>query len=209
MFIFHAAPAATDFSRLKRSGFTRGIISRMYTELFTLSLPTSRFPIFRLPTLSFTTTVVHIIGFFILAFPFFVSVNVFAFIDASTSNVFISKTKKVTQWWGAFLINLSYLSYDALYVFPLFPLYLGEIRLGGFELLDITIIGIFGLIFIGIFIVILFRLTIAYDTSCTLLCWLYLTPCQHLTAIPFLHPTAISVEYRTCHIGTLTTVLYG
>ena len=31
---------------------------------------------------------------FILAFPFFVSVNIFAFSEASTSNVFFSKTKK-------------------------------------------------------------------------------------------------------------------
>ena len=53
---FHAALVATDFSRLKKSGFTRNIISRVYTVLFTLSLPTPRFPVFRLPTLSFTTT---------------------------------------------------------------------------------------------------------------------------------------------------------
>ena len=53
---FHAAPAATDLSRLKRSGFTRDIISRVSTVLFTSSLPTSRFPVFRLPTLSFPTT---------------------------------------------------------------------------------------------------------------------------------------------------------
>ena len=54
--LFHAAPAATDFSRLKRSGFTGYIISRVSTALFTSSLPTSRFPVFRLPTSSFPTT---------------------------------------------------------------------------------------------------------------------------------------------------------
>ena len=48
---FHAAPAATDFSRLKRSGFMRTIISRVSAACFMLSLPTSRFPVFRLPTL--------------------------------------------------------------------------------------------------------------------------------------------------------------
>ena len=53
---FHAAPAATDFRRLKRYGFTRDIISRVSTVLFTSSLPTSRFPVFRLPDLSFPTT---------------------------------------------------------------------------------------------------------------------------------------------------------
>ena len=53
----HADPAATEFSRLKRSGFTQDIISRVSTVLFfTSSLPTSRFPVFRLPTLSFPTT---------------------------------------------------------------------------------------------------------------------------------------------------------
>ena len=56
MFIFHAAPATTDVSRFKRSGFTRNIISRVSTPLFTLLLPTSRFPVFRLPTLLFPTT---------------------------------------------------------------------------------------------------------------------------------------------------------
>ena len=53
---FHPALTATDFSRLKRSGFTRNIISRVSTVLFTLPLPTSRFPIFRFPNLSFPTT---------------------------------------------------------------------------------------------------------------------------------------------------------
>ena len=53
---FYAAPASTDFSRLKRSGFTRNIISRISTALFISSMPTSRFTVFRLPTLSFTTT---------------------------------------------------------------------------------------------------------------------------------------------------------
>ena len=48
---FHAAPAATDISRLKRSGFTCAIISRVFTACFMSSLPTSRFPVFRLPTL--------------------------------------------------------------------------------------------------------------------------------------------------------------
>ena len=53
---FHTAPVTTDVSRLKRSGFTRDIISRICTALFTSSLPTSRFPVFRLPDLSFPTT---------------------------------------------------------------------------------------------------------------------------------------------------------
>ena len=53
---FHAAPAATDFSRLKRSGFTRDIISCVSTVLLTSSMPTSRFPVFRLPTLPLPTT---------------------------------------------------------------------------------------------------------------------------------------------------------
>ena len=38
---FHAATAATDFSRLKRSGFTRNIISRVSTVWFMSSLPMS------------------------------------------------------------------------------------------------------------------------------------------------------------------------
>ena len=48
---FHATPATTDFSRLKRYGFMRAIISRVSTACFMLSLPTSRFPVFRSPTL--------------------------------------------------------------------------------------------------------------------------------------------------------------
>ena len=44
---------ATDFSRLKRSGFTRDIISHVSTSLFMTSLPTSRIPVFRIPTLLF------------------------------------------------------------------------------------------------------------------------------------------------------------
>ena len=46
---FHVAPAATNFSRIKRSGFTRTIISRVYIAYFMSSLPTSQFPVFRLP----------------------------------------------------------------------------------------------------------------------------------------------------------------
>ena len=52
---FHAAPAATDFSRLKRSGFTCNIILRVSAAWFISSLPTSRFPVFRLPTLFSST----------------------------------------------------------------------------------------------------------------------------------------------------------
>ena len=54
---FQAAPAATDFSRLKRSGFTRDIMSRVSTVLLMSSLPTSRFTVFRLSTFLFFTTV--------------------------------------------------------------------------------------------------------------------------------------------------------
>ena len=46
---------------------------------------------------------------FILVFPFFVSVNVFASSKASTSNAFFFK-KKVTWWWGPFLMNLYYIT---------------------------------------------------------------------------------------------------
>ena len=53
---FHAAPAATDFSRLKRSDFMRAIILRVYTAWFVSSLPMSWFTIFRLPFL-FSPTV--------------------------------------------------------------------------------------------------------------------------------------------------------
>ena len=52
--------------------------------------------------------VVNNFGFFILDLPFLVSVNVFEFCEASTSNVFFSKTKnKVSRWWGGFIMNLS------------------------------------------------------------------------------------------------------
>ena len=53
---FQAAPAATDFSRLKRSGFTRDIMSHVSTVLLMSSLPTSRFTVFRIPTFLFSTT---------------------------------------------------------------------------------------------------------------------------------------------------------
>ena len=54
-----AAPAATDFSQLKRSGFTRAIVSRVSTACLMSSLPTSRFPVLRLPTL-FSPTVLRL-----------------------------------------------------------------------------------------------------------------------------------------------------
>ena len=47
----HAAPAATDFSRLKISGFTHDIILLVSTAWFMLSLSASRFSGFRIPTL--------------------------------------------------------------------------------------------------------------------------------------------------------------
>ena len=56
---FNTAPAATKFSRLKRSGFKRDIISRVSTALFMSSLPMSRFPVFRIPTL-FSPTIGHL-----------------------------------------------------------------------------------------------------------------------------------------------------
>ena len=44
------------------------------------------------------------------------------------------------------LYKLSYLSYDVLHVLPIFPPIIGEIRLGGFGLLNIFIIGYIGLV---------------------------------------------------------------
>ena len=55
---FQAAPAATDFSQLKRSSFMRDVMSRVSTVLSMSQLPTSRFTSFRLPTLLFFTTIV-------------------------------------------------------------------------------------------------------------------------------------------------------
>ena len=56
------------------------------------------------------STVVHIVGYF--SVHVFVSVNIFAFSEASTLNIFLSETKEnnVTQWWGEFLMNLLYIS---------------------------------------------------------------------------------------------------
>ena len=54
------------------------------------------------------------------------------------------------------LLKLSYLSYDVLHVFPILLPSLTEIRLGGFEVLNIFIIGYFGLDFIGVFIILYF-----------------------------------------------------
>ena len=48
--------AATDFSRIKRSGFTRAIMLCIYTVLCMSSMPTSWFTVFRIPNFSFSTT---------------------------------------------------------------------------------------------------------------------------------------------------------
>ena len=59
------------------------------------------------------SVVINIAGFFILGFPGVLFFNVFGFFEASTSNLFFSKTEKnkVTRWWGTFLMNLSYIQY--------------------------------------------------------------------------------------------------
>ena len=55
--------------------------------------------------------VVYIVGFFILVFPFLGSVNVFAFCEGiNFKHIFLkNKNYKVTRWWGAFIMNLSYI----------------------------------------------------------------------------------------------------
>ena len=91
-----------------------------------------------------------------------------------------------------------------MHVLPISPPSLREIILGGFRLLGICRIGYFGLVFIGIFVILYcFDLQIVYDKSCTILYWLQLNQCQHLTTIPFLHSTVIIAEHCPCNISHL------